>query len=118
MGRSDDMLIVKGVQRVPVPDRGRCSWARASRPNYQIIVDRVNNTDTMEVLVEMTPEMFSDQLSQVAEKEKQVVAALKAMLGIYAKVRLVAPQVHPAQRGQGGPRHRQAEDLREELAQS
>ena len=61
-------------------------------PNYQIIVDRVNNTDTMEVLVEMTPEMFSDQLSQVAEKEKQVVAALKAMLGIYAKVRLVAPK--------------------------
>ena len=52
----------------------------------------MNNTDTMEVLVEMTPEMFSDQLSQVAEKEKRVVAALKAMLGIYAKVRLVAPK--------------------------
>ena len=65
---------------------------RSFAPNYQIIVDRVNNTDTMEVLVEMTPEMFSDQLSQVAEKEKQVVAALKAMLGIYAKVRLVAPK--------------------------
>ena len=40
----------------------------------------------------LSPEMFSDQLSQVAEKEKQVVAALKAMLGIYAKVKLVAPK--------------------------
>ena len=74
------------------PRSRRCCWARASPPTIRIIVDRVNNTDTMEVLVEMTPEMFSDQLSQVAEKEKQVVAALKAMLGIYAKVRLVAPK--------------------------
>ena len=91
MGRSDDMLIVKGVNVFPSQIEtvllGQCF-----APNYQIIVDRVNNTDTMEVLVEMTPEMFSDQLSQVAEKEKQVVAALKAMLGIYAKVRLVAPK--------------------------
>ena len=60
--------------------------------NYQIIVDRVNNSDTLEVQVEMTPEMFSDQLSHVAEQEKQLVNALKAMLGIYAKVRLVAPK--------------------------
>ena len=55
-------------------------------------MDRVNNSDTLEVQVEMTPEMFSDQLSHVAEQEKQLVNALKAMLGIYAKVRLVAPK--------------------------
>ena len=52
----------------------------------------MNNSDTLEVQVEMSPEMFSDQLSQVAEQEKQLVNALKAMLGIYAKVRLVAPK--------------------------
>ena len=91
MGRSDDMLIIKGVNVFPSQIE-TVLMGQSFAPNYQIIVDRVNNTDTMEVLVEMTPEMFSDQLSQVAEKEKQVVAALKAMLGIYAKVRLVAPK--------------------------
>ena len=91
MGRSDDMLIIKGVNVFPSQIE-MVLLGQSFAPNYQIIVDRVNNTDTMEVLVEMTPEMFSDQLSQVAEKEKQVVAALKAMLGIYAKVRLVAPK--------------------------
>ena len=91
MGRSDDMLIIKGVNVFPSQIE-TVLMGQSFAPNYQIIVDRVNNTDTMEVLVEMTPEMFSDQLSQVAEKEKQVVAALKAMLGIYAKVKLVAPK--------------------------
>ena len=60
--------------------------------NYQIIVDRVNHSDTMEVMVEMTPEMFSDSMSQMAKMEKELVGALKAMLGIQAKVKLVAPK--------------------------
>ena len=60
--------------------------------NYQIIVDRVNNSDTLEVLVEMTPEIFSDSLGKITEMEKNLVSALKAMLGIYAKVRLVDPK--------------------------
>ena len=98
MGRSDDMLIIKGVNVFPSQIE-TVLLGQSFAPNYQIIVDRVNNTDTMEVLVEMTPEMFSDQLSQVAEKEKQVVAALKSMLGIYAKVKLVAPKT--IQRSEG-----------------
>ncbi|WP_297240142.1 phenylacetate--CoA ligase family protein, partial [uncultured Flavonifractor sp.] len=68
MGRSDDMLIIKGVNVFPSQIE-TVLLGQSFAPNYQIIVDRVNNTDTMEVLVEMTPEMFSDQLSQVAEKE-------------------------------------------------
>ena len=56
--------------------------------NYQIIVDRVNNSDTIEVMVEMTPENFSDNLGKITAMEKSLVSALKAMLGIYAKVRL------------------------------
>ena len=55
-------------------------------------MDRVNNSDTLEVMVEMTPENFSDSLGVITEREKSLVAALKAMLGIYAKVRLVAPK--------------------------
>ena len=90
-GRSDDMLIIKGVNVFPSQIEA-VLLEQGYAANYQIIVDRVNNTDTMEVQVEMTQEMFSDQLSAVADKEKQLVAALKAMLGIYAKVRLVAPK--------------------------
>ena len=90
-GRSDDMLIVKGVNVFPsqietvLIDNGYS-------PNYQIIVDRVNNSDTIEVLVEMTPDLFSDELADITEREKKLVAELKSMLGIYAKVRLVAPK--------------------------
>jgi len=60
--------------------------------NYQIIVDRENHSDTLEVQVEMTPEKFTDSLSKISEMEKGLVGALKAMLGIYAKVKLVAPK--------------------------
>ena len=91
MGRSDDMLVVKGVNVFPSQIE-TVLLEQGYAVNYQIIVDRVNNSDTLEVHVEMTPEMFSDQLSHVAEMEKQLVSALKAMLGIYAKVRLVAPK--------------------------
>lgn len=91
MGRSDDMLIVKGVN--VFPSQVEAVLLEQGYPaNYQIVVDRVNNSDTMEVLVEMTPENFSDNLGVITEMEKGLVAALKAMLGIYAKVRLVAPK--------------------------
>lgn len=91
LGRSDDMLIVKGVN--VFPSQIETVLMNQGYPaNYQIIVDRVNNSDTIEVQVEMTPEMFSDSLSIVSEKEKELVNGLKAMLGIYAKVKLVAPK--------------------------
>ena len=91
MGRSDDMLIVKGVN--VFPSQIETVLLEQGYPaNYQIIVDRVNNSDTIEVKVEMTPENFSDNLGKITEMEKGLVSALKAMLGIYAKVRLVAPK--------------------------
>ncbi len=91
MGRSDDMLIVKGVN--VFPSQIEAVLLEQGYPaNYQIIVDRVNHSDTLEVMVEMTPEIFSDSLAKVTEMEKSLVNALKAMLGIYAKVRLVAPK--------------------------
>ncbi len=91
MGRSDDMLIVKGVN--VFPSQIEAVLLENGYPaNYQIVVDRVNHSDTIEVLVEMTPEIFSDSLGKITEMEKQLVAALKAMLGIYAKVRLVDPK--------------------------
>ena len=55
-------------------------------------MDRVNNNDTFEVMVEMNPNMFSDSLAKITEAEKNLVNALKSMLGIAAKVKLVAPK--------------------------
>lgn len=91
MGRSDDMLIIRGVN--VFPSQIETVLIQQGYPaNYQIIVDRVNNSDTLEVLVEMTPELFSDSLAKIAEAEKSLVGAIKAMLGIAAKVKLVAPK--------------------------
>ena len=91
MGRSDDMLIVKGVN--VFPSQIETVLLNKGYPaNYQILVDRVNNSDTLDVEVEMTPEMFSDSVTAVSTREKELVDALKSMLGIYAKVTLVAPK--------------------------
>ena len=91
MGRSDDMLIIKGVNVFPSQVEA-VLLEQGYQANYQIIVDRVNHSDTMEVQVEMTAENFSDSLAKITEMEKSLVAALKTMLGIYAKVKLVAPK--------------------------
>ena len=91
MGRSDDMLIIRGVN--VFPSQIETVLLQQGYPaNYQIVVDRVNNSDTLEVLVEMTPELISDSLAKIAQAEKALVAELKSMLGLAAKVKLVAPK--------------------------
>ncbi|MBR2047622.1 MAG: phenylacetate--CoA ligase [Oscillospiraceae bacterium] len=91
MGRSDDMLIIRGVN--VFPSQIETVLLQQGYPaNYQIIVDRVNNTDTFEIMVEMTPDIFSDSLAKITAAEKELVGALKSMLGISAKVKLVAPK--------------------------
>ena len=90
-GRSDDMLIVKGVN--VFPSQIETVLINKGYPaNYLIVVDRIGTNDTMEVQVEMTAEMFSDSLKEVAAREKELVEAIKAMLGIKVKVKLVAPK--------------------------
>ncbi|MBO4376905.1 MAG: phenylacetate--CoA ligase [Lachnospiraceae bacterium] len=91
MGRSDDMLIIRGVNVFPSQIE-TVLLNEGMPPNYQIIVDRVNNTDTFDINVEMTEDMFSDRMSKISEKEGHLMAALKTMLGIQAKVHLVAPK--------------------------
>ena len=91
MGRSDDMLIIKGVNVFPSQIE-TVLLNKGYQANYLITVDRVNNSDTLDIDVEMTPEMFSDNLSVVSAREKDLISALKGMLGIYAKVHLVSPK--------------------------
>lgn len=89
-GRTDDMLIIRGVNVFPsqietvLLDNGYS-------PNYLIVVDRINNLDTLQVNVELTEATFSDSVSRISRMEKQLAEALKSLLGIAAEVVLVAP---------------------------
>lgn len=98
MGRSDDMLIVKGVNVFPSQIEA-VLLQQGLAANYQIVVDRVNNSDTLDVHVEMSDKLFSDTTAGIIKKEKEIVNALKAMLGIYASVHLVAPNSIPRSEG-------------------
>ena len=91
MGRSDDMLIIRGVN--VFPSQIETVLLNHGYPaNYQIIVGRVKSTDTLDVHVEMTPEMFTDNVGEIERRQKQLVDGLRAMLGLAAKVTLVAPK--------------------------
>ncbi len=90
-GRTDDMLIIRGVNVFPSQiETVLLNYGYAA--NYQIIVDRINNTDTLEVQVEMTPELFTDNIGEIEGMQKKLVEGLRSMLGLKAKVTLVAPK--------------------------
>ena len=91
MGRSDDMLIIRGVNVFPSQIE-TVLLNQGYSANYQIIVDRVKNTDTLDVHVEMTPEMFTDNMGEIDRRQREIVDGLRSMLGISAKVTLVAPK--------------------------
>lgn len=91
MGRSDDMMIIRGVN--VFPSQIEAVLINAGYPaNYQIIVDRVNHSDTLDVQVEMTPEMFTDNVGVIKKRQSELEAGLRSMLGISARVLLVAPK--------------------------
>ena len=92
-GRTDDMLIIRGVNVFPSQiEEVLLKEAEGITPNYQIVVDRVNNTDTFEVMVEMSEEMFSDDVKSIEKKEKTITDKIRSTLGIGAKVTLVNPK--------------------------
>ncbi len=91
MGRTDDMLIIRGVNVFPSQIE-TVLLKEGYEPNYQIVVDRANHTDTFDVNVEMSPEQFTDKLSDVIAMERSLANAMKTMLGINPSVHLVAPK--------------------------
>ena len=91
MGRSDDMLIVKGVNVFPSQIE-EVLLKKGLTSNYQIIVDRQGTSDSIEVKVEMTPELFSDKVNELSKIEREITEALKSMIGIYAAVKIVEPK--------------------------
>lgn len=98
MGRSDDMMIIRGVNVFPSQIEA-VLLKEGYPPNYKIIVDRVNNSDTLDVNIELPPEQFSDKVSDIQIKEKNLEASMRTMLGIGPKVHLVPP--HSIERSEG-----------------
>ena len=97
-GRSDDMLIIRGVNVFPSQIE-TVLLEQGYLANYQIVVDRVDNFDTIEVQVEMTNETFSDTVRGIAQRAKALTEGLKSMLNINAKVTLLEPNTLPRSEG-------------------
>ena len=91
LGRSDDMMIIRGVNVFPSQIE-TVLLNQGYAPNYQIILDRVNNSDTFDINIEMNPDDFPDSPKAITSKEKKLQDAMKAMLGINPKIHLVAPK--------------------------
>lgn len=86
------MLIIRGVNVFPSQVESVLLQLGNTAPYYQLIVDRVNNTDTLEIQVEISPEMFSDTVKSLEDQEKIIKSAVESTLGIAAKIRLVEPK--------------------------
>lgn len=92
-GRSDDMMIIRGVNVFPSQiEEVLLRISEGVTPNYQIIVGRENNTDTLDINVEMTEKLFADDVKSIEKIERKIVSDLRSVLGIGAKVHLVNPK--------------------------
>ncbi len=91
MGRSDDMMIIRGVNVFPSQIE-TVLLNEGYTPNYQIVVDRVNNSDTLDIYVELAPDQFSDIVSVTQKREKKLEGAMRTMLGIGPRIHLVPPK--------------------------
>ena len=98
-GRTDDMLIIRGVNVFPSQIESVLVGAEGVAPHYMLIVDRVNFSDTLEVQVEMTEEMFSDTVGHIETVRKYITDQIKSVVGIASNVRLVAPKSIPRSEG-------------------
>ena len=92
LGRSDDMLIIRGVNVFPTQIESVILEMPEYEPHYLLIVDRKNNTDTMELQVEVRPEYYSDEINKMLAMRKKLSARLQSVLGLSVDVRLVEPR--------------------------
>lgn len=92
LGRCDDMLIIRGVNVFPTQIESVILELPEFEPHYQLIVDRVNNTDTMELRVEVRDGFYSDEMNKMIELKKRLTARLQSVLGLGVTVKLVEPR--------------------------
>ncbi|MDR1092532.1 MAG: phenylacetate--CoA ligase [Clostridiales bacterium] len=98
-GRSDDMLIIRGINVFPSQIETVLLNIREAAPHYQIVVDRVNNLDTLEIQVELNEGMFSDTVKGIEAVKKQIQKEMAAALGIAPVIRLAEPRSLPRSEG-------------------
>ncbi len=98
-GRSDDMLIIRGVNVFPSQIESVLLESGQVEPHYMIYVDRKGLLDVMEIHVEMTEELFSDEVRNIEAQEKKLRQKIEAVLGISAAVKLVEPRSIPRSEG-------------------
>ena len=91
-GRSDDMLIIRGVNVFPSQIEAALLEMSGTTPNYFMIVDRVNNLDTLEVQVEVEERFFSDEIKELERLTKQIMHTIQQAIGLAVKVTLVEPK--------------------------
>lgn len=91
-GRTDDMLIIRGVNVFPSQVESVLLEFGEAAPHYKMIVDRVDNLDRLEIRIEMTQAMFSDEVKRIEDLERKMKKEIESVLGINAKVKLVEPK--------------------------
>lgn len=91
MGRSDDMLIIRGINVFPSQVESVILGMKEFEPQYLLVVDRKNNLDTLEVQVEVRRDFFSDDIGSMLKLKKTLCDRLKSVLSISAEVKLVEP---------------------------
>jgi phenylacetate-CoA ligase len=98
-GRTDDMLIIRGVNVFPSQIESVLMETEGVEPHYQLQVDRVDNLDKLTVMVEVGPHLFSDTVRPLQEIEKKITKNIKETIGVSAQVKLVEPKT--IQRSEG-----------------
>ena len=103
LGRSDDMLIIRGVNVFPSQIESVILELEEFEPHYLLIVDRVNNTDTLQVQVEVRQEFYTDEMNKLIALKKKITHRLQSVLGIAPDVKIVEPR--SIERSQGKAKH-------------
>jgi phenylacetate-CoA ligase len=103
VGRSDDMLIIRGINVFPSQVESVILTMPEFEPQYMLVVDRINNLDTLQVQVEVRKDFFSDDLGRMLAMRKRLADKLKSVLSISADVKLMEP--NSIERSQGKGKH-------------
>lgn len=99
MGRTDDMMVIRGVNVFPSQIESVLVGIQGLAPHYMLIVDRQNATDSLEIQVEVTDDMFSDSIGRLDEIKSVIGERIKSVVGIKAKITLVGPHTIPRSEG-------------------
>ncbi|MDR1879606.1 MAG: phenylacetate--CoA ligase [Tannerellaceae bacterium] len=92
LGRSDDMLIIRGVNVFPSQVEAVILGLPEFEPHYLIVVDRVNNTDTFQIQVEVRPDYYSDEINKVMALKKKITMQMQSVIGIQPEIKIVEPR--------------------------